>query len=111
VCSSDLLIVSAPAEQQEAIRALVSHVDRPGTTAADGTVKNGEPQKRIVAKFTNVDPATAQRMLPQLAPEGSNYQVIYDFQDKSLVVKAPPESNAPTNTEAPAATGQPAEKK
>jgi beta-lactamase regulating signal transducer with metallopeptidase domain len=109
--SNSQLIVSAPAEQQEAIRALVSRVDRAGTAVADGAAKPSEPQKRIVAKFTNVDPAAAQKMLPQLAPEGSNYQVIYDFQDKSLVVKAPPEQNAPTNTEAPAATGQTAEKK
>jgi type II secretory pathway component GspD/PulD (secretin) len=111
LANNSQLIVSAPAEQQEAIRALVAHVDRVGTAVADGAAKVSEPQKRIVAKFTNVDPAAAQKMLPQLAPEGSNYQVIYDFQDKSLVVKAPPEQNVPTNTEAPAATGRTAEKK
>jgi type II secretory pathway component GspD/PulD (secretin) len=111
LANNSQLIVSAPAEQQEAIRALVSHVDRTGPALADGAAKPGEPQKRIVAKFTNVDPAAAQKMLPQLAPEGSNYQVIYDFQDKSLVVKAPPEQNAPQNTPAPAATEQSAEKK
>ena len=65
LANNSQLIVS-PAEQQEAIRALVLHVDRAGTALADGVAKKSEPQKRIVAKFTNVDPAAAKKMLPQM---------------------------------------------
>jgi hypothetical protein len=89
------LIVSAPAEQQDAIRALVTHLEPP----AKDVVRLIEPQKRIVAKFTNVDVDTAQKMLPQIAPADSNYEVIYDFHDKSLVVKAPSVKNGERNLE------------
>jgi beta-lactamase regulating signal transducer with metallopeptidase domain len=89
------LIVSAPAEQQDAIRALVTHLEPP----AKDVVRLVEPQKRIVAKFTNVDVDTAQKMLPQIAPADSNYEVIYDFRDKSLVVKAPSVKSGERNLE------------
>ena len=73
----------------------MTHLEPP----AKDVVRLIEPQKRIVAKFTNVDVDTAQKMLPQIAPADSNYEVIYDFHDKSLVVKAPSVKNGERNLE------------
>ena len=75
--------------------------------------KMSVPQMHIVAKFTNVDPAAARKnVAADSAPE--EFELPGDLRLPGQIARRrnrPPEQNAPTNAEAPAATGQTAEKK